>query len=119
MERLTLKGLRFKGFHGYYEEEREKGNNFEVDLIFYAHLQAASQTDKLQDTIDYQNVLEIVSSVMNGPSVQLIETLARRIGNDIFRKFPQSEKLVVNVRKLNPPLDVPGDYAEVQMSWQR
>jgi dihydroneopterin aldolase len=119
MERLTLKGLKFKGYHGYYEEERQQGNDFEVDLTFYAHLQRAAHSDNLQDTIDYQKVLQIVDSIMGGPSVQLIETLANKIGNELFRTFPLAEKLDIAVRKLNPPLNIRADYAEIEMTWQR
>lgn len=38
MDVLTLKGLRYFAPHGYFVEERLKGNTFEVDVLFYADL---------------------------------------------------------------------------------
>ena len=119
METLTLKSLRFKGYHGYYEEEREQGNDFEVDIVFTADLRKAGETDQLEDTIDYQEVLAIIKKVMNGPSLKLIETLAKRIGDQLFDKFTNVASLKVSVRKLHPPLDVETAYSEITMQWQR
>ena len=119
METLTLKGLRFHAYHGYYDKEREEGNDFEVDLIFSATLRKAGDSDNLSDTIDYQEAVKIVESVMNGPSQKLIETLTKQIGDQLFEAFPKAKKLEVAVRKLHPPLQIETDYSEIRMSWQR
>lgn len=119
MATLTLKSLRFKGYHGYYEEEREQGNDFEVDITFSADLLRAGATDQLDHTIDYQDVVSTVKEVMHGPSLKLIEALAKRIGDRLFNQFPKVETLTVSVRKLNPPLDVETAFSEIQMQWQR
>lgn len=119
MDTLTIKSLRFKGYHGYYQQEREEGNDFEVDLIFKADLRKAGDNDQLDDTIDYQLVLERVKSVMEGPSVKLIETLTKRIGDQLFEQFQEVQQLTVAVRKLNPPVNVETAYSEIKMQWQR
>ncbi|TYP94099.1 dihydroneopterin aldolase [Fodinibius salinus] len=119
METLTLKGLHFHALHGYYEEERKNGNNFEVDLIFSAHLREAGSSDELDKTIDYQQAEKIVHSVMEGPSVKLIETLAKKIGDKLFATFDQTHQLEVKVRKISPPLQTKTDHSEICMTWQR
>ena len=119
METLTLKSLQFHAGHGYYEKERKEGNDFEVDLIFRGNLRKAGDSDKLSDTIDYQEVLETVTSVMEGPSVKLIETLAKQIGDRIFDRFDDAQELEIAVRKLHPPLDTETAYSEIRMQWPR
>ena len=119
METLTLKSLQFRGYHGYYPKEREEGNDFEVDLIFSTNLRRAGDSDELGDTVDYQEILKTVESVMTGPSVKLIETLAKKIGDQLFDHFQQVQQLEVSVRKLHPPLDVETAYSEITMQWQR
>lgn len=119
MDTLTLKGLSFTANHGFYEEEREHGNDFEVDLVFQTNLRKAAQHDDLSLTIDYQKAETIVKEIMHGPSVKLIETLCHQIGNAIFKEFDSVAKLDVSVRKLNPPLQTNTNYSEVSMSWQR
>ena len=119
MDRLTLKGLRFRAGHGFYEEERREGNDFEVDLVFYADLSEAAKNDDLNLTIDYQKAEKLVKDIMKGPSLKLIETLTHRIGEQLFRSFQSLHKLEVSVRKLHPPLETETEYSEVQMAWQR
>lgn len=119
METLTLKDLQFRAGHGYYEEERREGNDFEVDLIFTADLRPAGSSDKLTDTIDYQRLTDVVASVMNGPPVKLIETLAKKIGEALLEDFFQIQRLEVVVRKLHPPLDIKTAYSEIRMSWPK
>lgn len=117
MDTLTLKGLQYHAPHGYYKEERQNGNNFEVDLIFQTDLKAAAQQDDLTLTIDYQNAEQIVRNVMEGPSVKLIETLAQQIGEHLFNRFSNVQKIEVAIRKLVPPLKTPTAYSEVRMTW--
>lgn len=119
MATLTLKSLCFEAYHGFYEEERRQGNRFEVDLTFTADLRQAGDSDRLEDTIDYQKAADIVQKVMEGPSQKLIESLTKRIGDHLFESFPEAERLQVAVRKLMPPLDVETAYSETRMSWQR
>lgn len=119
MDRLTLKGLKFRGYHGFYDEERQNGNDFEVDLVFSADFQKAASSDNLANTIDYQEAADTVQSVIEGPSVKLIETLTGRIGDQLFERFKKVQRLEVSVRKVNPPLDIQTEYSEIQMIWQR
>ncbi len=119
MDILRLKGLKFRGLHGFYDEEREHGNNFEVDLTFYQSLQKAATSDNLEDTLDYQKAFDAVKVVMEGPSVKLIEHLAFLIGEQLLKIVASESAFEVTVRKLNPPLPSEIDYSEVTLSWPR
>lgn len=119
MNTLTLKSLRYHARHGFYEKERREGNDFEVDLVFHADLRQAGESDALAHTVDYQEAEEMVRSVMEGPSVKLIETLAVRIGESLFEAFAHVQQIEVAVRKLQPPLPTETAYSEVRMTWQR
>ena len=118
MDKLTLKGMSFHANHGLFPEEKVSGNSFEVDLVFHLNLQAAGSSDNLKQTIDYARAYSIVQTIMNGPSVDLIETLAFFIGKKLFEEF-SPDQLIVSVRKLNPPVDGTTQYSEVQMKWPR
>ena len=118
MDKLTLKGLSFHALHGYYEEEKENGNTFEVDLIFKLDLSEAGRSDILSSTIDYSKARDLVEEVMRGPSMDLIESLTMSIGDRIFETF-QPSKLTVKVRKLHPPMKGESLYSEVSMKWPR
>ena len=119
MDKLVLKGLKFRGLHGYFEEERVEGNEFEVDVTFTTSLEESAKMDDLSKTIDYSKAQEIVASVMKGESKKLIETLTFLIGQKMYSYFPDIDSLEVRVRKLNPPMPGKAEYSEVIMSWPR
>lgn len=119
MDKLVLKGLRFRSLHGYYEEERVEGNDFEVDVTFVTSLEESAKTDDLSKTIDYSKAQEIIASVMEGESKKLIETLSFLIGQKLYSYFPEVDSLEIKVRKLNPPMSGTTEYSEATMSWPR
>lgn len=119
MDKLVLKGLKYRGLHGYFKEERVTGNDFEVDLAFFFSLQKAGSSDDLSKTIDYSIAQEIVSNILTGESQHLIERLTYLIGEKLFEIFPDATKIEVSVRKMNPPLSIDSDYSEITMSWPR
>ena len=117
MSTLTLKGLRYEARHGFYEQEREHGNRFEVDLVFTADLSEAARTDDLATTLDYERAEALVYEVMHGQPLHLIEALAQRIGDKIFAAFPRLQALEVRLRKLSPPIQTKCQYTEIVLSW--
>ena len=118
MDTLTIKGMKFRAFHGVHEHEKTEGNDFEVDVIFEANLSEAGQTDNLSDALDYTRVHDITKKIMEGSSVDLIEHLCFQIGSEISTAF-EGFSFRVSVRKLNPPLDAPTKYTEARMAWPR
>lgn len=119
MDILTLKSLKYSAPHGYYHEERERGNDFEVDLQAGGDFRAAISGDQLAQTFDYEKAESLVTSVMEGQPEKLIETLCRRIGKEIFEQITVIEWLRVSVRKMNPPVGRTAKYAEITMEWKR
>ncbi|MEX0844728.1 MAG: dihydroneopterin aldolase [Balneolaceae bacterium] len=119
MDTLTIKGMKFRAYHGVHEQEKIEGNDFEVDVVFNAHLSAPGNSDKLKYAIDYTKVHQITAGIMNGGSADLIEHLCFKIGSSLSDAFPEIEKFEVSVRKLNPPLSSDTKYTEARMTWPR
>ena len=116
---LTLKALRYHAFHGVHAIEREQGNSFEVDVLFHAELRQAGAHDQLDLTVDYEKAEQIISGVMFGPSVHLIEKLCVDIGEQLMNTFLLIDAVQVVIRKLNPLITGPTAYSELSMQWQR
>ena len=119
MDKITIKSLKFRGLHGYYDQEREDGNEFEIDVTAKGSFRNAIQNDNLDSTFNYELVEEIVAKILNGEKEKLIETLCFRIGEDLFKQATPVKRLKVTVRKLNPPIKTPAAYAEITMKWNR
>lgn len=80
-DRISLTGLRARGFHGVFEHERREGQEFVVDVELGVDLTAASRSDELADTVDYGALAETVVSHIEGRPCALIEALAGRIAD--------------------------------------
>jgi dihydroneopterin aldolase len=119
LDTITLKSLEFYGKHGYYDEERQEGNHFELDVIAKGDFKAAIKEDDLDQTFNYEIVKEVAKRVFIGPSEKLIESLCSRIGNEIFERSTITKELTISLRKLNPPIGIPAEYAEITMTWNR
>jgi 7,8-dihydroneopterin aldolase/epimerase/oxygenase len=79
IDRITLTGLRARGYHGVYDFERASGQEFVVDAVLELDLSAAAGSDQLADTVDYGALADQLAAVVTGPPVHLIETLADRL----------------------------------------
>jgi dihydroneopterin aldolase len=111
-DRIEIRGLRLVGTHGVLVEEKERAQPFEVDLDLVADLTAAGRSDQLLDTVDYGAVVARVAElVAGGPSHELLESLARQLGQEVLALDGRIEQVVVTLRKLRPPL--PADLASV------
>ncbi|MEX0679942.1 MAG: dihydroneopterin aldolase [Balneolales bacterium] len=119
MDCITIKNLKFHSLHGFYPEEQTKGNDFEIDIVFWVSLEAAAKKDDLARTIDYSETAGIVHNIMNGESVKLIETLLYAIGESLLHAYPAAEKIEVAIRKINPSLLSSCEYAEVKSQWPK
>ena len=78
-DHIDVIGIKAHGFHGVFEEEKLKGQEFIVDVRLYLSLRTASQSDNVQDTVNYAEVAGLVEAEIKGPSLNLIESLAERI----------------------------------------
>ena len=103
MGQILLENMEFFAYHGHYAEEQKIGNRFLVTLNIDADLQKPASTDNLEDAIDYSRVYEIVHQEMKVPS-RLLEHVACRIVDTLYKNFKGIEKITVKVTKLNPPL---------------
>ncbi len=119
MDCITIKNLEFHSLHGYHTEEREKGNDFEVDVLLWVPLAKAAAEDNLSQTVDYSHAASIVRDIMLGESVKLIETLLFTIGESLIQEYPGVQKIEVAVRKLHPPMSPSCEYTEVRSQWPK
>ncbi|HIY66220.1 MAG TPA: dihydropteroate synthase [Candidatus Agrococcus pullicola] len=110
---VRVDGIRARGYHGVLSEERRDGQEFVVDVELRGKLANAAHTDDLEHTVNYAAVAESVVRVVEGDPVDLIETLARRIG-DACLEFPLVEHASVTVHKPSAPIPVP--FGDVTVS---
>ena len=118
-DRIVLAGMVFLARHGVNDWEKDAEQRFEVDVELGVDIRAAATGDDIAETVDYRAVHESVRSVVEGPSVNLIETLAAAIARDILAAYASVDDVVVRVRKPDVDLGGPLDYAGVEVRRSR
>ena len=113
VDEIELEGMVFSGRHGVRPAEREKSQEFKVDVKVDADLAEAGRTDSVGDTVDYRPVYAIAKEVIEGESAQLIETLAEKIAD---RVLALKNVIAVSVRVTKRPESMrPIDGASVKI----
>ncbi len=103
MGTIKLQNIRTFSFHGCLPEEAKIGSDYRVDLEVKTDLRKSAQTDELIDTVDYVLLNRIVVEEMAIRS-KLLEHVAQRIIERIFREIPSVSRIILAVSKLNPPI---------------
>lgn len=115
---IELDQMKFWAFHGCLDTERSKGNLFLVDFKGEMDITKASQSDNLEDTVNYARIHEIVKTEMEIPS-DLLEHVAGRIQRAIAAEFPEFERFSVRVSKHNPPVEGPVEWSRVTIRYEK
>jgi dihydroneopterin aldolase len=112
---IRMGGMRFYGYHGVSSAEKETGRVFEVDCELEVDLAEAGQTDRLTDTIDYEQVFSLIRDTVEGTAFSLLESLAGKLARVILDRFPVY-RVRLKVRKMTPPIAGHIDFIEVDLT---
>ena len=115
-DRVALRGLRARGRHGCLPAERELGQEFVVDVVLGLDMRPAAAQDDLSRTVDYGTLAGRLVSLIEGPPVNLIETLAERLAADCL-DHENVEEVEVTVHKPSAPIPYP--FADVTVTIHR
>jgi dihydroneopterin aldolase len=114
-DRIVLAGMAFQARHGVNPREKVEAQRFEVDVELEVDTAEAGRTDDLARTVDYRDVYATVRGVLEGASVDLIETLAELVASRLLESNLSVRAVVVRLRKPEVRLGGPLDYAGVEI----
>ncbi|MCE1197353.1 MAG: dihydroneopterin aldolase [Marinilabiliales bacterium] len=103
MGKITLEGMEFYAYHGYFQSERIVGNRFEVNLEVETDCERASLSDHLPDALNYEGLYTLIKEEMHIRS-HLLEHVAGRILRRIHAEYPQVGLVKIKILKLAPPM---------------
>lgn len=107
--------MEFHAGHGCYDMEQKVGNRFLVNVALEVDTEYAAKADDISRVVNYITVYEIVEQQMAITS-NIIENVASRIIDSLYRHFPQIRKVSVKVSKLAPPLGGKIEKASVTLT---
>ena len=113
-DRILIAGLRELGVHGVLPEEKTRPQPFQVDLELIVDASVAGASDDLDDTVDYGAVCESVAVSSRPRATTSSNASPTRIA-EVCRADPRVLGVVVEVRKLHPPVRATVDHVGVRI----
>lgn len=115
---VELRGLSIFTHHGVSDAEQEVGQRLEFDLSFDVPECDAVLTDRVEDTVDYAEVCDIVALAATERSYRTLERLGQVIAERLMERF-SCEEVRVRAAKPEPPLPYTVDEAVVEVTLER
>jgi len=119
LDKMTLKGMQFFGYHGVIPEENKLGQRWVVELELLMDLHQAAVRDDLALTVNYAELYAVVKKIVEGPPVKLVEALAGRIASALLDTYTMINEVTVRVTKPHPPFDIHFDGVTVELRRKR
>ncbi len=113
---ILFEDLKIFAFHGVLPEETILGTYYLINAEIRADLWKATETDDLDDTINYALLNEIIHQEMAIPS-KLMEHVAGRIMRKIHERFPEVSFIRLKVTKTAPPMR--GEMKGVSVAFEK
>jgi len=114
---IFITGLSLHAYHGVMEHEQTVGQTFAIDLVLNIDLSEASRSDKLANTVSYDQVVDVVSRAFRAQRYRLVEAAAGAVADAVLAGFPQVSGLRVTVHKPHAP--IAATFMDVGVSIER
>jgi 7,8-dihydroneopterin aldolase/epimerase/oxygenase len=111
---ISVEGIELRGRCGVTSEERAVGQVLVVDVRLEPATCPGAESDDLEGTVNYGQVVEVVRSTVEGGEFHLLEHLATVIVDTLWNEFDLAF-LEVAVAKPAPPVVIPIAAARVQV----
>jgi dihydroneopterin aldolase len=115
---VELRGLSIYTHHGVSDAEQEIGQRLEFDITFDVPDCDAVLTDRVEDTIDYGVVADIVALAATERSYRTLERLAHVVGERLMERYG-SERVRIRATKPEPPLPLAIEEVSVEVLVER
>lgn len=115
---IEIRGLSIYTHHGVTDAEQQVGQRLEIDVSFDIPDCDAVLTDRLDDTVDYSEVCDIVALGATERSYRTLERLCHVIGERLMERYA-CESVRVRAAKPEPPLPLAVDEVAVEVVHER
>ncbi len=103
-DRVFVAGLALHAYHGVMQHEAKVGQTFKLDLQLELDLAAASRSDKLAHTVDYDQVVAVASRAFCARRYRLVEAAAGAVAEAVLDRFSGVMRVEVTVHKPHAPI---------------
>ncbi|MFQ5738975.1 MAG: dihydroneopterin aldolase [Acidobacteriota bacterium] len=118
MDEILIKGVECRARIGVPDEERAAPQQVAVDLVIQLDLEKAAAADDLDQTVNYQRLVQRVQATVRENEFRLLESLAAHLCR-IVLSDTRIEGVQVTVRKSPRALRHSVDHVGVKMTRKR
>ncbi len=111
---IEITGLSLYTHHGVSTAEREVGQRLMLDLRLEVGETDATVTDRIEDTVDYAEVCQLVALIAQQRSHKTLERLCSTIADRLLADY-ELEGVWVKATKPEPPIALPVDEVSVEV----
>lgn len=111
---IEVSGLSLYTHHGVSEAEREVGQRLLIDLRLDVGEADATVTDRIEDTVDYGEVCQLVALIAQQRSYRTLERLCSAIADRLLSDFGL-DGVWVKASKPEPPIALPVEDVSVEV----
>ena len=115
---VEIRGLSIYTHHGVTDAEQQVGQRLEFDLTFDVPDCDAVLTDRIDDTVDYSEVCDIVALAATERSYRTLERLCHVVAGRLMERFA-CDSVQVRAAKPEPPVPYPVQEAAVEVTLER
>ena len=111
---IEIVGLSLFTHHGVSAAEREVGQRLVLDVRFDVGEPDALITDRVEDTVDYGQVGQVIALIAQQRSYKTLERLCAVIADRLGAQFG-AHSVTVKASKPEPPIPLPVDEVSVEV----
>jgi dihydroneopterin aldolase len=116
-DQVFFSGLALHAYHGVMPHEAKVGQTFKLDLSLDIDLAGASRSDKLADTVGYDQVVDVASKAFCAKRYRLVEAAAGAVAEAVLTRFARVTAVRVTIHKLHAP--IPATFDDVGVTIRR
>lgn len=118
---IKITNLKVYAFHGVFEEEKQKGQDFYINATLWLDLHTPGMSDELEDSLNYGDVCHFINGIFTKKSYDLIETACEQLCQRLLLEYPQLEAVEIELQKPHAPIGLPFENVSVTMyrQWHR
>ena len=113
---IKIENLKIYAYHGVFEEEKQKGQDFYINAKLVSNLKKAGMTDCLQDSTHYGEVCLQIKKTFTEQKYDLIERACERCIEEVLVCFPLIQEMTMEVRKPQAPIPMEFESVSVEIT---
>jgi dihydroneopterin aldolase len=101
---VFVNGLVLHAYHGVAEHEGRVGQTFVLDMVLEIDLSKAARSDKVADTVSYDDIVATARAAFCAHPYKLVEAAAGAVADALLEASAAVTRVWVTVRKPHAPI---------------